>query len=202
MASPDRFDGLEVDQHQARFAGTVELDPTDADNMSMDTTFMAVVVCTVSGATVTDNAKGEIVRTNKFKLDQFAVVRDGELMEKLHKALPNLAGPAPTPTDPQMFEPKADANGEAIAVPEPVETEASLLAEADVEEEVLPLPENGFGPVEEEDDEEVFSPGSDNRVTSTPGSVSEGELPPGRPTPGSQPRTYKDPALAGFLTER
>lgn len=182
MASPDRFDGLEVDQHQARFSGTVELDPTDADNMSMDTQFMAVVVCTVGGASIADNTKGEIVRTNKFKLDQFAVVRDGELRDKLHEALPNLAGGAPEPTDPQMFEPKADANGEALVVAEP---------------DPEPEPE-----VVDDDDEEIFSPGADNRVVSHAGSVSESELPPGRPEPGSKPRTYSDPALAGFLTER
>lgn len=192
MASPDRFDGLEVDQHQARFSGTVELDPTDADRMSIDTQFMAVVVCTVGGATVADNAKGELIRTNKFKLDGFAVVRDGDMQEALYKALPALVGAEPEPpTDPQLFDddaPKADANGEAIVAVKPVAAEAAVQAEPEPEEE------------EEIDEEDVYSPGSDNRVMSHAGSVSDSDLKPGRPAPATTPRQY-DPALSAFLRE-
>ncbi len=165
MASPDRFDGLEVDIHQARFAGTVELDPTDADNMSMDTTFVAVLVCTVGGAAFADNAKGEVVRTNKFKVDHFAVVRDGELQNDLYDKLPALVGAPAVEPDPQMFAPKADDNGEAIAV----EAEDDLLKHVD----------------EDDDDNEIFSPGQ-SRPTSSNGATG---------------RSYAhDPALEAFLS--
>lgn len=175
MASPDRFDGLEVDQHQARFAGTVELEPQDADTMSMDTQFMAVVVCTVSGATVTDNAKGEVVRTNKFKLDNFAVVRDQELRDTLYEKLGSLTGvEAPA----EMFKPAADRPAETV----PEENVAEELPEDDV-----------VVVTSVDEDEEVFSPGNARRHESA-------RVPTGLPAPGSRPRQY-DPALAAFLNE-
>lgn len=169
MASPDRFDGLEVDKHQARFAGTVELDPTDADNMSMDTQFMAVVVCTVGGATITDTAKGDVVRTNKFKLDHFAVVRDGVLQNELYEKLPALVGVFEEP-DPSLFVPDVDSNGEILSGDV-----------SDPEPEVI------------EDDEEVFSPGGP-----VVREVVAAGVPSGVPAPGAQPRQY-DPALQEFL---
>ncbi len=175
MASPDRFDGLEVDLHQARFSGTVELDPTDADRMSMDTTFVAVVVCTVGGANITDNAKGEVVRTNKFKLDRFAVVRTSELQDSLYDALPALSGEAP---DPEMFQGTDD--GRVV-----------------IEPTLDPVPAEDVADEEDLDDEEIFSPGvSRPQVSRAPSGV-----PSGIPVPGSQPRQYDD-ALAGFLNER
>jgi hypothetical protein len=186
MASPDRFDGLEVDQHQARFSGTVELDPTDADRMSIDTQFMAVVVCTVGGATVADNAKGELIRTNKFKLDHFAVVRDGQMQEALYKALP-LVGPVEE--DPQLSieTALADENGEAVD-PSTPPTGRDELTGALTDEEPEPEPEEEIDP-----DEEIFTPGVSRPVASQP-------QPVGAPGPANAPRQY-DPALSAFLRE-
>lgn len=204
MASPDRFDGLEVDQHQARFSGTVELDPTDADRMSIDTQFMAVVVCTIGGATVADNAKGELIRTNKFKLDGFAVVRDGDMQEALYKALPALVGGTPEPpTDPQLFDedaPKADANGERIVIEGTLNDDGVVEVSAEDFETIKNFDAPEAEVEDDDDDEEVFAPGSDNRVMSHAGSVSDSDLKPGRPAPATQARQY-DPALSAFLRE-
>lgn len=181
MASPDRFDGLEVDQHQARFSGTVELDPTDADRMSIDTQFMAVVVCTVGGATVADNAKGELIRTNKFKLDHFAVVRDGQMQEALYKALP-LTGPVEESPQQTIDDVLADENGEPV-VPTVPESDPVY-----VNDEVEPEDDDEY------DDEEVFSPGT---TSSRPAAAPQ---PVGVPGPATAPRQY-DPALSAFLRE-
>jgi hypothetical protein len=160
----------------------VELDPTDADNMSMDTQFMAVVVCTVGGATITDTPKGDVVRTNKFKLDHFAVVRDATLQNELYEALPALVGVFEEP-DPELFVPNVDGNGEIIAV-EGVAVEGSGGPGTFAVELV---PED-----DDDEDEEIFSPGARNpRMPAEP-------VPVGVPAPGSQPRQY-DPALQEFL---
>ncbi len=175
MASPDRFDGLEVDRHQARFSGTVELDPTDADRMSVDAEFMAVLVCTVGGASVDGNSKGELIRTNKFKLSHFAVVRDPALQGELYEKLAALTG-LPGDEDPGMFTPNVDGNGEVIS---------DVAAE--------PEDEGSYSSYEEGDnDDDVWTPPAPRQGPS--------EVRPG-PTAGSQPRQY-DKVLAGFVNER
>lgn len=97
MASTDRFDGLEVDRQQAKFAGTVDIDPTDVERMSIDSEVMALVVCRVGGASVDENAAGDLVRTNKFKIQGFALIRDSDLQKELSEKV-GLHGEEPEPT--------------------------------------------------------------------------------------------------------
>lgn len=82
-----RFDGLEVDQHQARFAGTFDIDSTDEHRMSLDAEIMFIAVARVGGATITETQSGDVRRTNKLDVRQVAVVRDKETQDQLYETL-------------------------------------------------------------------------------------------------------------------
>ena len=193
MVSTDRFDGLEVDRQQARLSGTVDIDPSDVERMSIDSEVLVVAVCRVGGAALDENQAGDLVRTNKLKIQRFALVRDAGLLEQLYDALPQLdGGGLQIPFhDPDPYAAPADANGE-------VNPDFVALNGTSVAAEFSVRPRETTEEVEEE---EVFSP-SEGEIFS-PGGAPDGPtvrsaVPPEQPRrkPGEA-----DPALAAFFDE-
>lgn len=179
MASPERFDGLEVDRHQARFSGTIDIDPSDVGRMSIDTEFVAVVVFRAGGATLVDNKQGELVRTNKLNVRQFAVVRDADMQADLFEKLPALEGI--TPVDPPAQLPFG-VNPNVAEVRKDLDTETGEVDMPDGDAEFR----------NEEDAFEVFRPGNSQNEQSSSGAMKTSSLPP-----DPEKKDY----LAAFLAE-
>jgi hypothetical protein len=129
-SSPDRFDGVEIDKHQARFSGTIELTASEADRLGLDAEAIAVVTFTVNGASVLANSAGDLVRTNKFKVRDFAVVNDPDLRKQLLGLLP-----VPGSDDPELpFEPPQVLD----EAPPHIDTETGEITVPDYIDDVAP----------------------------------------------------------------
>lgn len=136
-----RFDGLEVQQHQARFSGTIELD----DSLDIDAEVTAVIALRVVGGAVNVNSKGDLVRTNKLKVDRFSILQPGQLLDEAVKVLG-----APPGDDPLPFDDPVELDDLVITPPgEPVEVQP---AKAEVIDE------------DDEEDEEPQQLGAGNRI--------------------------------------
>lgn len=114
MSHQGRFDGFTVDQFQARFAGTFDVEDYDAMQQGLDGEVMFVVVAKVKGATITETPAGDVRRVNSLGVKQVAAVRKAELREELAELLgldlpmqlpfppvdasSSPAGPSPQPT--------------------------------------------------------------------------------------------------------
>lgn len=116
MSGTNRFDGLEVDAHRAKFAGVVELDPSDADALGLDAEALAVVTFRVGGASINESSSGDIVRVNKFNILQFEVVTDRELRETIYESMGLDQPPLqlPFPVKNKTVPVGVDANGEIL----------------------------------------------------------------------------------------
>lgn len=87
----DQFLSVTPDTYKARFVGTIELDPSEAGKYDQEV--MAVVVFRVGGASLDENAAGSMVQTNKFKIKDFAIVKDEGLKKEIYESVAGLDEP-------------------------------------------------------------------------------------------------------------
>lgn len=71
-----RFDGLEIDSHQARFTGTFDLDEGDIAGLELDRVAFFVVAVRVEGATLKTTSEADVKRINVLKVQDARIARD------------------------------------------------------------------------------------------------------------------------------
>lgn len=151
-----RFDGLEVQQHQARFSGTIEL----GDSLDIDAEVTAVIALRVVGGAVNVNSKGDLVRTNKLKVDRFSILQPGQLLDEAVKVLGAPPGDDPLPFDDpvELNEPVIPMGQELLGGEESVVLPA---IQVEPEDRVVRSPQPDPEP---EEDEEPQQLGAGNRI--------------------------------------
>lgn len=91
-----RRQAQEPDRYQARFTGRFEVEPDDADLMELDADLMVVVLVRVDGDAEKFEKNGDKVWTGVLGVRDAGVIRDPQLMSRIHEEL------RLEPPDPQL----------------------------------------------------------------------------------------------------